>query len=67
MANDAKLGLLAGVAGVLLVAVVYFPKAPAGLAAGPASQPVAGTAAAPPGVTPAAVVVPTGNGAGARP
>ena len=34
MANDAKLGLLAGVAGVLLVAVVYFPKpAPAGVPA----------------------------------
>ena len=56
-----KLGLLAGVAGVLAVAVVYFPKGPAANAA-PADRAVAaGTAAAPPGVPPAAVVVPPGK------
>ena len=61
MESEAKLGLLAGVAAVLAVAVVYFQK-PA--AAGPTrADPaaVAGTPASPPGVPPAAVLVPTGR------
>ena len=63
MTNDAKLGLLAGVAGVLMVAVVYFPKAGEAVAGtggqaaitGPA---LAGTAIAPPAMTPTAVEAP---------
>jgi hypothetical protein len=58
--NDMKLGLLAGVAGVLAVAVVYFPKGPAATAA-PSVAVAGGSAAAPPGVPPAAVVVPPGK------
>ena len=37
MANDAKMGLLAGLATVLMIAVVYYQKAPA--SANPASLP----------------------------
>lgn len=59
MTNDAKLGMLAGIAGVLVVAVVYFQKGPAGIAASPADKAaVAGSATAPPTVAPAAVAVP---------
>ena len=57
MESEAKLGLLAGVAAVLAVAVVYFQKpAPGPAPADPAA--VAGTTAAPPGVPPAAFLVP---------
>ncbi len=37
MANDAKLGLLAGLSAVLVIAVVYYQKSP--LSANPASTP----------------------------
>ncbi len=37
MANDAKMGLLAGLATVLMIAVVYYQKAPA--SANPANVP----------------------------
>ena len=37
MANDAKMGLLAGLAAVLMIAVVYYQKSPA--TANPASTP----------------------------
>jgi len=55
MPNDAKLGMLAGVAAVLVAAVVYYQK-PA--SAEVPTKPVAGTRALPPGVPPAAVKVP---------
>lgn len=58
MPNDAKLGLLAGVAATLVVAVVYFHK-PALTAGPPAKVAVAGVGNVPPAVTPAAVKVPT--------
>ena len=58
MESDAKLGLLAGVAAVLVVAVVYFQKEPdTALPAPPAETAV--VAGAPPTVPPAAVLVPS--------
>lgn len=51
--SDAKLGLLAGLAGVIVVAVVYFQK-PAPTATGAPT----GTALAPPAVAPVAVGLP---------
>lgn len=57
MTNDSKLGLMAGVAAVLVVAVVYHNK-PA-LGDGGPVQAVAGNATTPPAMPPAAVGVPT--------
>jgi len=61
MANDAKLGLLAGVVVVIVVAVFFFPQAGAGPAAIPGATPAAGPTAAasstpapPPAAKPAA-------------
>lgn len=58
MTNDAKLGLLAGLAGVIVSAVVYFQKP---TVPGDAAKPAAVTASRPtgPNVPPAAVVVPS--------
>jgi hypothetical protein len=60
MTNDAKLGLLAGVAVVLVVAVFFYPKAGAGPASigGPAA---AAKGNAPPTQPPAQVAVPPGT------
>jgi hypothetical protein len=60
MESDAKLGLLAGVAAVLVVAVVYFQKPVSATQTNPAYEAasVNGTASAPPTVPPAAVLVP---------
>lgn len=58
MPNDAKLGLLAGVAATLVVAVVYFHKPALGTGP-PAKVAVAGVGNAPPAVPPAAVKVPS--------
>lgn len=56
MPNDAKLGLLAGLTVVLLVALLFFrkegPPAPPGVRAAPASVP---SPAPPPSPTPASV------------
>ena len=59
MENDAKLGMFAGVAAVIVIAVVYFQKPEA-----TASDPVkvvatAGNATTPPNVPPAGMVVPS--------
>ncbi len=62
MESDAKLGLLAGVAAVLVVAVVYFNKPPARPTAVRANLPT--TADRPPSTPPASVGVP---GRAARP
>ncbi|MDB5306258.1 MAG: hypothetical protein JWO38_460 [Gemmataceae bacterium] len=68
MPNDAKLGFLAGVAGVVVAAVLFFQNQPP--AAAPASQTPGGPTAAtvpPPAATPgrpapaAGVAVPTGT------
>ncbi len=56
MQTDAKLGMLAGVAAVLVAAVLYFQK-PAS-AEGAIKPADVGTRAVPPGVPPAAVKVP---------
>jgi len=56
MQTDAKLGMLAGLAAVLVAAVVYFQK-PA-VAESPGKPATAGTSAVPPSVPPAAVKVP---------
>ncbi|MCZ2340552.1 MAG: hypothetical protein LC104_01995 [Bacteroidales bacterium] len=60
MESDAKLGLLAGVAAVLVVAVVYFhkPVSPAQSDSVYEAAAITGSAAAPPTVPPAAVLVP---------
>lgn len=61
MESDAKLGLLAGVAAVLVVAVVYFHKPVSPAHPDPSYEAAAmnaGTASAPPTVPPAAVLVP---------
>jgi hypothetical protein len=57
MTDEAKLGLVAGVLAVLGVAVFGFPRQPAA-AEPPAAVAAAGTPTAPPGLPPAAVVVP---------
>lgn len=57
MTNDSKLGLLAGVAAVIVVAVVYYQK-PTVNAASPTRGDIVGTPTAPPAIPPAAVVVP---------
>lgn len=58
MQNDAKLGLLAGLAATLVVAVVYFQK-PTPATSPAAKVAVAGVGDTPPTVPPAAVKVPT--------
>lgn len=57
MTNDSKLGLLAGVAAVIVAAVVYYQK-PHVNAATPTTGDIIGTPTAPPTVPPAAVIVP---------
>jgi hypothetical protein len=57
MTNDSKLGLLAGVAAVIVAAVVYYQK-PQVNAATPIAGDLVGTPGAPPSVPPAAVIVP---------
>lgn len=47
MSNDSKLGLLAGVAAVILIAVVYFQNGPQGTAAASNRQAPTKPAAAP--------------------
>jgi hypothetical protein len=61
MANDAKLGLLAGVAVVLMVAVFFYPKSGQGLAAIPGA-PAASNGNSPPGQPPAQMAAPAGTG-----
>jgi|YNPBryunderm2012_1023409.scaffolds.fasta_scaffold28871_2 hypothetical protein len=66
MESDAKLGLLAGIAGVVIIAVVYFQKDPAisPSTASPRAASVsgiAGTPIQPPSVPPAAFLVPSGT------
>ena len=56
METDQKLGLLAGVAAVLVVAVVYFNKPLP--AAGPVPSGAVGAVARPPAVPPASVGLP---------
>jgi hypothetical protein len=60
MPNDAKLGLLAGVAVVLVVAVFFYPKAGAGPAAIPGGPPSA-SGSSPPGQPPAQMAAPSGD------
>ena len=67
MENDAKLGMFAGVAAVIVIAVVYFQKPEA-----TASDPVkvvatAGNATTPPNVPPAGMVVPSANSGSKQP
>ena len=64
MTNDSKLGLVAGVAAVLVVAVVYHNKPALGDAT--PVQAAIGSATTPPAVPPAAVGVPTLPAAPAR-
>lgn len=63
MTNDAKFGLLAGVAVVLVVAVFFYPKAGAGLVAIPGSpqSPPAEKGSGPPVQPPAQVAPPEGT------
>jgi hypothetical protein len=56
--NDAKLGFLAGIAGVLVVAVVYFQKGPVGVAAAPENRAAVAGAVSRPVASPAAVIGP---------
>ena len=58
MTNDAKFGLLAGVAVVLVVAVFFYPKAGAGLVAIPGAPPPATEKGSGPPVQPPAQVPP---------
>ena len=78
MPNDAKLGLLAGVAGVVLAAALYFPGSPAGppppgppaaaaLPAVPVPSPVARATPQTPTAPPVAVVAGTRGELEARP
>ena len=59
MTDEAKLGLVAGVLAVIGMAVFGFQREPA--ASRKPEAAVAGTAAVPPGLPPAAVVVPGGK------
>ncbi|HEY2785322.1 MAG TPA: hypothetical protein VGJ05_10130 [Fimbriiglobus sp.] len=61
MSNDSKLGLLAGVAVVLVVAVFFYPKSGLGPATIPGSRPVAGSSDGPPGQPPAQTAAPSGT------
>ena len=61
MENDAKLGMFAGVAAVIVIAVVYFQK-PEAIAGDPVKVvATAGNATTPPNVPPAGMVVPSAN------
>jgi hypothetical protein len=59
MTNDSKLGLLAGLAGVVVIAVVYYQKPAVANAAAP-PQPAA-VSLAPASMTPALIVTGTGR------
>ena len=60
MENDAKLGMFAGVAAVIVIAVVYFQKPEASAAVGPAKvTATAGDSTTPPNIPLAGMVVPS--------
>ena len=67
MENDAKLGMFAGVAAVIVIAVVYFQK-PEATAGDPVKVVVTGgNATTPPNVPLAGMVVPSANSGSKQP